>query len=86
MATTMLLRENVLTDDILRVADKGKCFGRRDYKCQVVYYTYANEWSEHKHVSHARTVESAIKRYERIKGKLDEETLSDIDTCLALAE
>lgn len=28
MATTMVLRENVLTDDILRVADNGKCFGR----------------------------------------------------------
>ena len=38
MATTMVLRENVLTDDILRVADKGKCSGRRDYKVQVVYY------------------------------------------------
>ena len=83
MTTTMVLREDVLTDDILQVADNGKCFGRRDYKVQVVYYTYANEWSNHEHFFHARTVESALKRYERIKGKIDEETRENIYICLA---
>lgn len=83
MAKTMILRENALTDDILRVADKGKCFGRRDYKVQVVYYTYANEWGDHKHFFHAKTVGNALERYERIKGKIDEETREGIYACLA---
>lgn len=83
MATTMILRENALTDDILRVADKGKCFGRRDYKVQVVYYTYANAWGDHEHFFHAKTVENALERYERIKGKIDEETREGIYACLA---
>ena len=46
---TYLLKENVLTDDILLIADEGKVF-KGGYIAIVECHTFANEWSDKKHI------------------------------------
>ena len=51
---TYLLKENVLTDDVLLLADEGKIF-KGGYFAIVEYYTYQNEWSDKKHIAKFRS-------------------------------
>jgi hypothetical protein len=46
---TTILKEGVLNDDTLYIADSGKVFGG-GYIAILEYYTFANSWGNHKHV------------------------------------
>lgn len=50
---TYILRENVLSDDVLLLADEGKIF-KGGYLAIVEYYTYQNAWSDKKHIAKFR--------------------------------
>lgn len=45
MAQEFILRENVLTDDTLLLADEGKVF-KGGYIAVIKAYTYQNSWSD----------------------------------------
>ena len=45
MAQEFILRENVLTDNILILADEGKVF-KGGYIAIIKEYTYQNSWSD----------------------------------------
>ena len=81
MANVIVLQEGALNDNELYIADPGKCFGRRDYLFKVIYWTFANAWCNNKHVFYAKTLEAALKRYQRICGKLDEDTIDTVYCC-----
>lgn len=59
-ATTELLREGVLNDDVIHLAPEGYRF-KGGYTAIVEYYTYANEWGNHRHIKRFRTIDSAEK-------------------------
>lgn len=80
--TTITLREGVLNDDIIIVADDGYVINKR-YKYAVHYWTFASAWCNHEHVFYAHKYENAIKRYERLCGKLPKERKDEIIDCLA---
>lgn len=83
-ATRITLREGVLNDDTMLVADEGYHFGSDNNKKVLVdYYTYATEWSNHRHYFYADSVENALKHYEEICGKLTEEERDSIDACVS---
>lgn len=54
---TYLLKENVLSDDVLLVADENKTFAG-GYFAIVEFYTYANAWSDKKHIKKFRSEKS----------------------------
>jgi len=83
MAIACILRERPLNDDTIFMAEPGKCFRRRDYLVKVVYYRFANAWNDTKHVFYAQTLEAALKRYQRICGKLDDDTIDSVYCCAA---
>lgn len=45
MAQEFILRENVLTDNVLLLADEGKVF-KGGYIAIIKGYTYQNSWSD----------------------------------------
>ena len=45
MAQQFILRENVLTDNVLLLADEGKVF-KGGYIAIIKEYTYQNAWSD----------------------------------------
>jgi len=45
MAQEFILRENVLTDNVLLLADEGKVF-KGGYIAIIKEYTYQNSWSD----------------------------------------
>jgi hypothetical protein len=45
MAQEFILRENVLTDNVLILADEGKVF-KGGYIAIIKEYTYQNSWSD----------------------------------------
>jgi len=57
---TELLKENVLTDDLLHFADEGKVF-KGGYFAFIEYYTFLNAWSDQKHIKRFRTEKSLVK-------------------------
>ena len=81
----IVLREGALNDDTIEVAQKGHHYinGHATGKYLVTYWTFANEWCNTPHYFIAKTIENALKRYQRIKGKIDEETREGIYACLA---
>jgi hypothetical protein len=85
MSAEFVLRERALYDDTLEVCDKGFHYqnGHATGRVLVTYWTFANEWCNHKHQFIAKTIENALKRYQRIKGMIDEETREYIYACLA---
>lgn len=54
---TYLLRENVLSDDVLLLADEDKIFAG-GYFAIVEFFTYANAWSDKKHIKKFRSQKS----------------------------
>jgi hypothetical protein len=56
-----ILRENVLTDDVLTLAESGKIF-KGGYIGFIEYHTFRNAWSDDKHVKRFRT-EKSLRRY-----------------------
>lgn len=69
------LRVGVLNDDTIRMADDGYKFvnGHASGKFLVTYWTYANAWCNTKRQFVSKSFENAIKRYEKICGKLTKE-------------
>lgn len=59
-ATTCLLRERVLTDDVLHVADHGHAF-KGGYVAILEYHTLRNANADDAHVRRFRTLEAAAK-------------------------
>ena len=45
---TITLRENVVSDDVLHIADENKVF-KGGYVAVLEYNTYLNEWCDKKH-------------------------------------
>ena len=50
---TYILKENVLTDDLLHIAPKGKVF-KGGYYAIIEYFTYLNQWNDEKHIRRFR--------------------------------
>lgn len=65
MAKEFFLRENVLTDNILSVADKGKLF-KGGYVAIIKEYQFQNAWSDKEVVKRFRSVD-------RLNAYLDKE-------------
>jgi hypothetical protein len=55
-----LIKEGVLNDDILKIADEGKVF-KGNYEAILEYYTFANSQGNHKNIRRFRSIENAIK-------------------------
>jgi hypothetical protein len=51
-----ILRENVLTDNVLLLAEEGKVF-KGNYIAIIREYTYSNEWSDKVSVTKFRSKE-----------------------------
>ena len=56
-----ILKEGVLNDDYLKLADEGKVF-KGGYIAILVYYTFANAWCNTEHVKKFRK-ESQLNKY-----------------------
>ena len=54
---TYLLKENVLSDDVLHLATENKVF-KGGYIAIIEFFTFANEWCDKKHVKKFRTEKS----------------------------
>ena len=50
-----ILKENVLTDNILLIADKGKVF-KGNYIAIIKEYSFANSWSDKETIKRFRNV------------------------------
>jgi hypothetical protein len=55
--TIKVIKENALTEDTLYIADNGKVFGG-GFVAIIEYFTYANEWGDHKHYKRFRTLKT----------------------------
>lgn len=72
-APVLTLCTGVLNDDTITVTPKGAV---------VEYYTYANEWSDHKHIERFDSVTEALDFYRKTFGaRLDSEAqyLSEVE-------
>lgn len=74
---TLILNERSLNDDTVYIADQDKVF-KGQLVAVVEYYTFANEWSDHKHTKGFKTMESlqkwVDKRYPEFDGELYQES------------
>ena len=70
---TFILRERPLNDDTLYIADAGKVFPGQ-LEAILEYYTFANEWSDHKHRRGFKTLEAMYtyidKHYPDFEGEI----------------
>ena len=57
---TLILQENVLTDNILLLADEGKIF-KGGYVAIVQEFEFKNEWSDREKIKKFRSVNSLTK-------------------------
>lgn len=57
MAKEFILRENVLTDNILIIAEKGKIFKGR-YVAIIKEYQYQNSWSDKETIKRFKSVDT----------------------------
>lgn len=82
---TMVLYEGVLNDDEVTVAntEKGYYFkvNGKLYKFKVTYWTFANEWCNHRHEFCSNSMEAALKRYQRETHRLTEEARDSVLYC-----
>ena len=58
--TEIIVNERALNDDVLTLACEGKVF-KGNYVAILEYFTYANEWSDSKHVKCFRTLDTMLK-------------------------
>ena len=65
--TTFILQENVLTDNILLLADEGKVF-KGGYVAIVQEFEFKNEWSDKEKIKKFRSV-NALRKYIQKKYK-----------------
>jgi hypothetical protein len=57
---TEIIKEGVLNDDMLHIADENKIF-KGGYKAILEHYTFQNSWSNRKHLKRFKTLENAYK-------------------------
>jgi hypothetical protein len=73
---TITLNERPLNDDIAYITDAGKVFSGQ-LVAIVEYFTFANEWNDHKHRKGFKTIEAlqkfVAKRYPDFDGELYQE-------------
>ena len=78
---TYILKENVLTDDVLMVASEGMHF-KGGFKFIVKTHTFQNAWQDKETVKNFRSRNSLIKYlnkyYEELKDDPEFEAISDI--------
>ena len=80
MAKEFILRENVLTDNILSIADKGKIF-KGGYIAFISEFEFATSWSDKETIKRFKSVN----RLQSYLDKVYPEAVADIDfteTCL----
>lgn len=58
---TYILRENILTDNVLMIADKNKIF-KGKYKAIIKEYTYLNDWNDKETIKRFRKID-ALQKY-----------------------
>ena len=76
-----LLRENVLTDNVLLVASKGMIF-KNGIKAVVKENTFQNAWQDKETIKNFRTEKSLMKYLSKHYEKEVVEDLDFSDTCL----
>lgn len=59
MASEFILRENVLTDNVLTLASKGKVF-KGQYIAIIEEFEFQNAWSDKKSIKRFRSVKTLI--------------------------
>lgn len=69
-----VIHENVLTDDYIEKCKEGYHFkGHNGARYRIVYYTYANEWSDREHTIYGKTIDAVLKKYGKATGRLNDE-------------
>lgn len=61
MAQEFILKENVLTDNLLLIPEKNKIF-KGGYIAIIKEYTFANEWGDMEHIKRFRN-KQRLKKY-----------------------
>jgi hypothetical protein len=67
---TFILRENVLSDDLLILTDKNKVF-KGNYIAKVKQYSYLNAWSDKETIKLFRSKKSLYKFLDKNYSDLD---------------
>lgn len=76
---TYQIHENPLTTDVVEKCKEGYHFkGHNGAKYRVIYYTYANEWSDRENVIYGKTLDAVLKKYDKATGRLQD--IQEIDT------
>lgn len=83
--SSFVLFEGVLNDDELDAAntEAGYSFERNGkcYKYRVTYWTFANEWCNHKHEFCSNSLEAALNRYQKETHRLTEDVRDSLLYC-----
>ena len=77
-----IVRENVLTDNILKVAPKGKIF-RGGYVAILREYTFQNSWSDKETVKRFRSLDTLQKYLDKHYTEEETENLDFTNTCFS---
>lgn len=75
-----ILKENVLTDNVLLIADKNKAF-KGGYLAIIKEYSFANPWSDKEQIKRFRSVES-LNKYLDLNYKNQDLYLDFTGTCI----
>ena len=78
MAKEFFLRENVLTDNILMIPDKGKIF-KGGYIGIIKEYQFQNSWSDKEVIKRFKKVDRLIKYLDKHYPQVE---IDFYDTCL----
>ena len=73
-----ILRENVLTDNVLMVADKGKVF-KGNYIAIIKEYVFANSWCDKERIKKFRSEKALFKYLDANYQNID---IDLTDTCI----
>lgn len=82
MAQEFILKENVLTSNLLLVPEKNKCF-KGGYIAIIKEYTFANSWGDKEHLKRFRSKDALYKYLDKNYPNLDawlENTALESDT------
>ena len=67
------IHENPLTCDKIEKTKEGYYWrGHNKAKYKLTYYTYANEWSDRENVVYGKTLESVLKKYDKLTHRLSD--------------
>ena len=61
---TEIIKEGVLNDDTIYIAEENKFF-KGKYKAIIEYYTFLNSWSNRRNIRRFKTLENAYKFIEK---------------------